>query len=262
MEKISVFLSDWQVLFREGIHFTLAGEEDFEVIGEATTNEEALNLIEKNPPKVAIFNANMGKPSGIEITCRIKRNLLPVAIILVMDRYSDEQLFPAVKSGANACLTKEASPSELIDIIRKVVQGEYPIIESLLKPEIATRVVDEFEAFSTINKEIGNLLARLLPTETDILHHIASGNPIEELTKTLGLKEEAIRYHLNLILAKLVVNNRSREIFEIAQSNLSSIISKLIKVTDQGSPTEYITKDEFFSFKEHLKALISELGKI
>ncbi len=48
MEKVSVFLADWQVLFREGIHFTLSGEDDIEVIGEATDNEEALNFIETN----------------------------------------------------------------------------------------------------------------------------------------------------------------------------------------------------------------------
>ena len=57
MNRITVFLADWQVLFREGIHFTLSGEEDVEVIGEGTGNEEALAFIEKNVPNVAIFNA-------------------------------------------------------------------------------------------------------------------------------------------------------------------------------------------------------------
>ncbi len=64
MEKVSVVLADWQVLFREGIHFTLSGEEDIEVIGEVTDGKEALNFIEKNPPRVAILNADRGELSG------------------------------------------------------------------------------------------------------------------------------------------------------------------------------------------------------
>ena len=61
MEKTSVFLADWQVLFREGIHFTLSGEEDIEVIGEVNNNEEALKSIEENPPRIAILNIGQKK---------------------------------------------------------------------------------------------------------------------------------------------------------------------------------------------------------
>jgi len=262
MEKVRIFLADWQVLFREGIHFTLSGEEDFEVIGEATDNEEALNLIEKNPPEVAIFNANRGKPSGIDITRRIKQNLPSVMIILIIDSYNDEQFFSATKSGASACLSKEMSPDELMDTIRKVAQGEYPISGALLKPEIASRVIDEFEASSLISEEVDNLLSRLLPAEAEILHHIAGETPVEEITKALGISEQAIRHHLDLILTKLVANDHSREVIEAAQSNLPSIISKAKR---GGRPAaEYITKDEFTEFKqtvtERLKSFLGELG--
>ena len=261
MEKISVFLSEWQVLFREGIHFTLSGEEDFEVTGEATSSEEALNFIGKKPPRVAILNAKQGKPSGIEITRRIKQNLSSVAIILVMDNYNDEQLFSAMKSGASACLSKDMNPDELVDTIRRVAQGDYPISQALLRPEITSRVVDEFDAFPLVTEEMGNLLAHLLPAEAEILRHIASGSPIEELTKALGINEEAIRHNLDLILTKLVANDRSRKVIKAARSNLPAIISQ---AKETGKPiADYVTRDEFSSFKEtiieRLKSLISEL---
>ncbi|MFC1873912.1 response regulator [Chloroflexota bacterium] len=264
MEKISVFISDWQVLFREGIHFVLSGEEEFDIIGEATNNEEALSAIEKNPPKVAIFNADRDKPSGIEITRRIKQNLPAVVIILIMDNYNDEQLFLAMKSGASACLSKDVNPDELLDIIRKVVRGEHPISGALLIPEVASRIIDEFEAFSVINEEVGQLLARLLPDEAEILRLIASGNLIEEITKGLKLQEADVRNHLDLILGKLVTNERSRELIEAAQSNLPSILSK---ISGSGklarSSAQYVTKDEFSNFKEELieriKSLFGEL---
>ena len=81
MEKISVFLADWQVLFREGIHFTLSGEEDIEVIGEATDNEEVLNFIETHPPRVAILNADRSGLTNIGVTRRIKHNFPSVSVI-------------------------------------------------------------------------------------------------------------------------------------------------------------------------------------
>ena len=262
MEKIGVFLADRQVLFREGIHFTLSGEEDFEVTGETTSNEEVLNFIAKNPPRVAILNANQGRPSGIDITRRIKQNLPSVAVILVMDSYNDEQLFLAMKSGASACLSKDTDPDELVNTIRKVVQGDYPVSQALIRPANASRIVDEFQAFSLINEEVGNLLAHLLPTEAEILRRIAGESPIEEITQTLGISEEAIRHHLNLILSKLVANDHSRKVIEATQSNLLLIISK---AKEAGKPVAaYITKDEFSSFKEtmieRLKSFISELG--
>jgi len=262
MEKVSVVLADWQVLFREGIHFTLSGEEDIEVIGEVTDGKEALNFIEANPPMVAILNADRGELSGIDVTGRIKQNLPSVSVILIMDSDNEEQLFSAMKCGASACLTKDIDPLDLVNIIRKVAQGAYPISEALLRPGIASRVVDEFEAFSLISNEVNNLLARLSPREGEILRHIANGSSTEQVTQALGISEQAIRQQLGVILTKLVANDHNREVIEAAQSHLPSIISR---ARVAGKPeADYITKEEFTEFKESLrerfKSFSGELG--
>jgi len=225
MENISVFLAEWQVLFREGIHFTLCGEEDIEVIGEAADNEEALNFIEAHLPSIAILNADRGKLSGIDVTSRIKQNHPLVSVILIMDSENEEQLFSAMKCGASACVTKEIDPGDLVSTVRKVAQGAYPISEALLRPRITSRVIDEFEAFSLINKEVSNLLARLSPREGEILRHIADGSSIEQVSQALGLSKEAIRHHLDVTLIKLVANDHNRVVIEAAQNLLPSIIS-------------------------------------
>ena len=262
MEKVSVVLADWQVLFREGIHFTLSGEEGIEVIGEVTNSEEALNFIEANPPNVAILNTDRGEPSGIEVTRRIKQNLPSVSVILIMDSDNEEQLFSAMKCGASACSTKDIDPLDLVNIVRKVAQGVHPISEALLRQGIASRIVDEFEVFSLISKEVNNLLARLSPRESEILGHIADGSSIEQVGQALDVNEETIRNHLDLILTKLVANDHNREVIETAQSHLPSIISRA-KVA--GKPeADFITKEEFTEFKESLrerfKSLSGELG--
>ena len=151
MEKVKVFLSDPQVLFREGIHFILSGEDDFEVTGETTSNEDAFTLIETNPPNIAVLNIQNGKFTGPEITRRIKRSLPSVSVILTIDKNDEEQLFSAMKSGASACLTKDTDPEYLLDIIRVVAQGSQPIIDALLMPGLASRVLIEFEDLASLS---------------------------------------------------------------------------------------------------------------
>ncbi len=256
MDRITVYLADWQVLFREGIHFTLSGEEDIDVIGETTSNEEALSFIETNSPHVAILNANKSKLSGVEITHRIKQNMPSVAVILVMDAENEEQLFSAIKSGASACVTKDIDPDRLLNIIREVAQGRQPISTELLKSQLALRVLDEFEACSLISQQVGNLLAHLTPREAEILSHIGEGGSIEQVASKLGVSEETVTHRLNLIVSKLVTNDHSRRLIESTQYGLAAIGHR----TPLEHPEiEYITKDEFAEFKENLKKSLESL---
>ncbi|MBA7567556.1 hypothetical protein ES708_09271 [subsurface metagenome] len=208
------------------------------------------------------MNADRGELSGIDVTSRIKQNLPSVSVILIMDSDNEDQLFSAMKCGASACLTKDIDPLDLVNIIKKVAQGAHPISEALLRPGIASRVVDEFETFSLISKEVNNLLARLSPRESEILGHLADGSSIEQVSQALDINEEAARHHLDLILTKLVANDHNREVIEAAQSHLPSIVSR---ARQAGKPeADYITKEEFTEFKESLrerfKSLSGELG--
>jgi len=262
MEKVKVFLSDPQVLFREGIHFILSGEEDFEVIGETTSNEEAFTLIEANPPHIAILSMRNGKFDGPEITRRIKRSLPSVLVILTIDKSDEEQLFLAMKSGASACLTKDIDPEYLLDIIRVVAQGSHPIIEALLTPGLASKALIEFEDLATLSEQLDNLLASLVPKETEILGSIAAGNGIEQIAASLDVNEETVRRNLRLILNKLVANDQARALIEAAQRSLPSIMRGAVKIG--GPSVEYVTKGEFNEFKdslmERLKSFIGELA--
>ena len=262
MEKLKVFLSDPQVLFREGIHFILSGEEDFEVTGETTSNEEAFSLIEANPPNIAILSIQHGKFNGPDITRRIKLNLPSVSVILTIDKSDEEELFSAMMSGASACLTKDTDPEYLLDTIRVVAQGSQPIIEALLLPGLASKTLDEFEEQVALNEQLDNLLASLTPKESEILTSVAAGNGMEQIMANLDINEETVRRNLRMILNKLVANDQARAAIETAQRSLPSIISGAAK---RGTPTEeYVTRAEFNEFKdslmERLKSFIGELG--
>ncbi|MCD6453558.1 MAG: response regulator transcription factor [Dehalococcoidales bacterium] len=248
MEKITVVISDWQVFFREGIHFILSSEDDIEVIGEATTNEETLALIEADPPAVAILDMGHSDVSGVEATRRIKRNFPSVGVILIIDDYDEEQLFLAARGGVNAYITKESSPDELVSAVREVTQGNCPISKVLLIPDIASRVLDEFREFPLMEGQMSSLLARLSPMENELLHHLTQGASSQQVAQVLDIAEPDILHHLGIILSKLVTNRRNLEMIETAQSSLRPI-------SGVSKPTMgYITRDEFASFKQDLIA--------
>jgi DNA-binding NarL/FixJ family response regulator len=261
MEKIKVFLSDPQVLFREGIHFILSGEDDFEVTGETTGNEEAFSFIENNIPNVAVLSMQDPRTGGPDITRRIKRTLPSVAVILTTDKKEDEKLFAAIRSGASACLTKDIDPDYLLNTIKSVAQGNVPLADDLLKPELAAMALTEFEDLAALNEQVDNLLANLAPKESQILTSVAAGNTLEQITAKLDINEENIRRNLRLVFNKLVANDQARAIIEAAQRSLPAIIRSVGRKT--GKTSEYITRAEFNEFKEslmdRLKAIIGQL---
>ncbi|MBA7698039.1 Transcriptional regulatory protein DegU [subsurface metagenome] len=261
MEKNNIFLSDPQVLFREGMHFTLSGEDDFEVIGESTSNEEAFAGIEANPPNIAILSMTDAQVSGAEITRRIKRNFPSISVILTLEKKEEEQLFTAIKSGASTCITKDTDPEFLLDIIRVVAQGSYPIMEEILLPGLASMVLADFEELTAVNEQLDNLLGSLTPKEIQVLTTIAADNTIEQVAEKLDITEEAIRRNLRLVLNKLVSNEQARALIEAAQRGMPAIIAGAGK--RGGKAADYVTKAEFNEFKdtlmERLKSFIGEL---
>jgi DNA-binding NarL/FixJ family response regulator len=261
MEKVKVFLSDPQVLFREGIHFILSGEDDFDVTGETTSNDEAYAMIEVNTPNVAILSIQDPKTGGPEITRRIKRSMPSVSVILTMERKENERLFAAMKSGASALMTKDTDPEQLLNIIRVVSQGSIPITDELLKPELAAMVLTEFEDLAELNEQVDNLLAGLTKKEDQLISSIAAGNDLEQVMAKLDLTEEAVRRNLRLVLNKLVSNDQARSVIEAAQRSLPSMIRGTAK--KDARSLDYVTRAEFNEFKENLmerlKSFIGEL---
>ena len=263
MEKIKVFLADPQVLFREGIHFILSGEEDFEVIGETTGNEEALSLIETNPPNVAVLSIHDARLAGADVCSRIRRNMPSVYVILIMDKKEPDKVFGSLKGGASATLTKDTDPEHLLNIIRIVSQGSLPIIEEMFNPAIASMVLTEFEDLDALNEQFDNLLANLTPREKQIFTLIAAGTKIEQISVKIDSDEDSIRHSMRIVLTKLIANEQTRNIIEAAQRSMPSLIrsGRLAAKTN-----DYVSKTEFNEFKDslmdRLKTFIGELAPV
>jgi DNA-binding NarL/FixJ family response regulator len=263
MEKNKVLLSYPQVIFREGIHFILLDEEDFEVTGETTSNQDAIDLIVDKAPNIAILGMRDSLVDGSEATSYIKRIFPLVQVILIIDGDNQEQLFSAVKSGASACLTKDADPQYLVGVMRQIAQGSQPIIEALLIPELASNVLTEFEDSATLSKQYSNLMILLSPRETEILNLVTQGNGLTQIAPIQSTSQDAIKRELRLIVNKLVANNQARNIIEASKQNLTSTI--IVDSRAGKLVTEYITGDEFRESKDtlmqRLKSFKGELAQ-
>jgi DNA-binding NarL/FixJ family response regulator len=261
MEKVKVFLSDPQILFREGIHFILSGEDDLEVIGETTSNEDAFTQIQANPPNVIVLSAQDTKAGATDITRRIKRNMPSVFVIITVEKMVPENLFAVIKSGASACLIKDTDPEYLLNIIRIVSQGSYPIMDEITVPGLATMILAEFEDVPALNEQYDNQLAALTARETQVLNTFAEGNTFEQCAAKLAINEDAVRRNVRLIFNKLVSNDLLRNVIEAAQRNMPFVVRTGKKDTRS---MDYVTRAEFNEFKEHLmerfKSFIGELS--
>jgi DNA-binding NarL/FixJ family response regulator len=252
MNKTRVFLSDPQVLFREGMHFVLSGEDDFEVNGEATGNGDAIALIELNPPHVAILSLQDAFLDGTEATHRIRRNLPSVAVVLSMNEKEAEKVLGAIRSGASACLSRDAEPDQLLDLIRAISRGGLPAADELLEPGLASIVLSDFNGATALNEQMENMLATLSPKEARVLSDIAAGGEIEQVAGCLNTDEETVRHVLRSIIAKLVANDLVRSVVEATRKNQPP----------QGQPPaarknrrdDYVTRAEFESFQAALMA--------
>jgi len=247
--KTKIFISDWQVLFREGIHFTLSGEEDLIVTGEATNNREALDFIKGNPPDIAIVNINHSDFDGINFTRRVRQYLPLVSVILVMDSENEELQYSALRCGAAACVSKDIDPEELLSMVRQITEGSVPISRLILRPGIASRILDDFEAFQILNQEVDNLLAGLTDHEKEILKLSIDGVAPGEIEKKPGFSSESVDKSVRVIRGKLEINEHCREVVETAQKGLTSVIKRTRRGKNQD---DFISREEFESFRDSL----------
>jgi DNA-binding NarL/FixJ family response regulator len=216
METIRVIIIDEQPLFREGIRATLLRMGDCEIVGESTDVADVLEVVRTCTPDVALIDAGLTFSDPLEIARQMRYLAARIAIIILTPSKDEERLFQAIKVGAAAYFTRNITPDELVDAIRKVSHGEYLIDEDVLaKPELATRVLDTFRKMGStveeeeVEDETKNIYSPLSSREIEILAYIADGNSNKEIAKSLKISDQTVKNHITSILKKLSVNDRT-----------------------------------------------------
>src|SRR5260370_32253357 len=170
-EPIRVLIADDHALFRRGLNMVLESEEGIDVVAEAEDGQDAIAKSEEFAPDVVLMDVRMPRVSGIEAT-RTIRDVIPTAKILMLTVSDEEEdLYEAIKAGANGYLLKEISIEEVADAIPAVVQGQ-----SLISPSMASKLIIEFANLSKAASERTSVpVPRLTDRELDVLRLVAQG---------------------------------------------------------------------------------------
>ncbi len=199
---LTVLLVDDHFMVRQGVRTFLELQSDLEVVGEASSGEEAVKIASTLCPQVILMDLQMHGIGGIEATRQIKAVCPATQIIILTSFQDDENIFPALRAGAISYLLKDVGPDELADAIRKAAQGE-----ARLHPRIAARVVQEIQG---IKKEKRNPLTELSERELEVLRLIASGCNNAEIADRLIISEKTVKGHVSNILGKLHMLDRTQ----------------------------------------------------
>lgn len=197
---IRVVVVDDQALVRGGFRAILAAQPDIEVVGEAGTGAEALDVIAVTNPDVALVDVRMPEMDGIEATRRIvAASACRVLMLTTFDL--DEHVYDAFRGGATGFLLKTVSPEDLVAAVRAAHAGD-----ALLAPAITRRLVERFVAAP--NPANDDRLYTLTERERDVLRLIAQGKSNNEIAGELFVSHGTVKTHVGRILTKLGLRDR------------------------------------------------------
>ncbi len=199
---ITVLLVDDHEVVRSGVSAFLASQPDFEVVGEAKSGTEAVNLAMKTVPDVVLMDLVMAKMDGVEATRQVKTVSPRTKIVVLTSYHQDEYIFPALQAGAISYILKDVKMDELADALRRASQGE-----ATLHPRVASRVIQELHG---ANREELNPYTELTEREMEVLKLIAKGQSNSEIADSLVISVNTVKGHVSNILSKLHLADRTQ----------------------------------------------------
>jgi DNA-binding NarL/FixJ family response regulator len=210
---IRVLVADDQSMVRAGFRMLLAGEEDMDVVAEASNGLEAVDKAARFHPGIILMDIRMPELDGLQATRRILA-ADPAARILVLTTFDlDEYVFEALRAGASGFVLKDDSPEQLIAAIRTVAAGE-----ALLSPAITKRVIQKFAR--TPRPDPPKELDELSERERDVFRLMTSGLSNAEIGKQLYISETTVKTHVTHILQKLNLRDRVQAVVLAYQTGL------------------------------------------
>ncbi len=196
-------IADDHDLARAGLHTMLTGQGGLELVGEAKNGREALELCRRLQPDLALLDVRMPEMDGLT-TCRnIKKECPATSVILVTIHENPEYLLEALKAGAAGYIFKDTTHDELLTAVRRVLRGE-----SILNKDIVVRVLRHLADQPSSQEEFPP--ERLSPREHEVLELLTQGQTNREIAQHLIVSVSTVKNHVEHILAKLGVSDRTQ----------------------------------------------------
>ena len=199
--SIRVLVADDQSMVRAGFRMLLSGEDDIEVVAEASNGLEAVAQAARFHPSVVLMDIRMPQLDGLEATRRILATDDNARILILTTFDLDEYVYEALRSGASGFVLKDDPPEQLIAAIRVVAAGE-----ALLSPAITKRVIKQFARMP--RPEPPRQLDELTERELEVFRLIAAGLSNAEIARELYISDTTVKTHITHILMKLNLRDR------------------------------------------------------
>jgi len=204
---IGVLLCDDQALVRVGLRKIIEAESDLEVVGEAPDGEDAVTEAIRLRPDVVLMDIRMPGIDGIEATRRIAARGLVTRVLVLTTFDVDDYVYEAMKAGASGFLLKTAPPRQLSDAVRTVAAGD-----ALLAPSITRRLVEQFVRRPPPGASVPPGLEELTERELEVLKLLARAMSNAEIAAELVVSEATVKSHVNRILGKLSLRDRTQAV--------------------------------------------------
>lgn len=212
---IKIVIADDHKLFRQGLIGLMRAHDDVvEVIGEAASGQEAVQLAEQLRPDVILMDIQMPNGDGLQATRQIRETLPDVAVVILTASESDEHLYEAIRLGAAGYLLKDLDAAELFELLAGVADKEVVMTRAM-----ASRFL---KIMSSNNGRAPSVSQGLTDREIEVLHLLAHGASNPQIAKDLFITVNTVKSHISHILTKLKLENRTQAAAYAVQKGIST----------------------------------------
>jgi DNA-binding NarL/FixJ family response regulator len=224
MKQITVLLAEDHAIVRQGLRLLVETEGDIEIVAEAKTGREAVQLTDKLRPDIVVMDIAMPMLNGLEATRQILK-AFPTTKVLILSAHSDaEYVEQVVKAGARGYLVKQTSGEVLAKAVRELHQGK-----TYFTPSIAKRLQESFQKSEDgvgLQKKSG---LELTSRETELLQLIAEGQANKQIASELGISIKTVEKHRQHLMEKLSIHDiAGLTRFAIAEGIIESSVQSTI----------------------------------
>lgn len=199
-DTIKILLIDDHALFRRGVRQMISADPDFEVVGEASSGQEGLQLAQELLPDMVLIDLNMKGMNGLETLRRFKETPLATRYIVLTVSDAEDDLLEALRAGADGYLLKDMEPEDLCTNLKKAASGITVLQESL------TEILKNALIDPSLKKATSDVA--LTEREHEILECLANGMNNKTIARYLGISDTTVKVHIKNLLRKLNLTSR------------------------------------------------------
>jgi DNA-binding NarL/FixJ family response regulator len=193
--RIRVFSVDDHPLLREGIAAIINNQPDMQIVAQAATGSEAIQLFREHHPDITLMDLRLPDMSGIDTLIAIRKDFPEARIIMLTTFEGDVDIRRSLEAGARGYMLKNMPPNELIEVIRQVHKGKKRI-----PAQVAAQLAEYFGDDDLTDREV------------EVLRQIASGNRNRDIADHLFISEETVKVHIKHIMEKLGASDRTESV--------------------------------------------------